>query len=486
MLPSKIAFVDLETTGTRANHDRIIEVGLVRVEDGVVTKTFSSLVNPHIYIPPQITTITGIKTQDVESAPSFREIADEIKVLLTDTIFVAHNVRFDYGFLKYEFARLNKTFSMKHFCTVRLSRLLFPQERHHNLDAIIERFKIVCENRHRAFDDANVLAKFYEMVQKSIQPETFTQMLSLAMKQPSLPPNLPKSDIESLPESPGVYVFHGENDMPLYIGKSINIRERVMSHFASDVRHGTEMKISQQIHKVTHIQTAGELGALFLESRLIKKHLPLYNRRLRYSYELICLKEKTNNDGYKTVSMETMDTLNMNPETFSSIIGVFRNRQEVKRFLTHVAKEHNLCEKLLGLEKTKSSCFASRLELCHGACVKEEKPLFYNLRFTTAFSASKLLPWPFPGPIIIEEHDAVNKRSEAFVFNRWCFLGSIKQREDNDGVSETTHPEFDLDTYKILRSYLRQEKNGVKVRVINENDLASLFNETQIPLLTLN
>lgn len=485
MLPSKLAFVDLETTGTSQNHDRIIEVGLVRVEDGVVTKTFSSLINPHVYIPPQITTITGIQTKDVESAPSFREIADELTDLLKDTIFVAHNVRFDYGFLKYEFARLNKTFTMKHFCTVRLSRLLFPNERHHNLDAIIERFKIACENRHRAFDDANVLAKFYEIIQKTIQPETLKHMLSLTMKQPSLPPNLSKEQIENLPESPGVYMFHGENDMPLYIGKSINIRDRVLSHFASDVRHGTEMKISQQIYKVSTIQTAGELGALFLESRLIKKHLPLYNRRLRYSYELIALKEAENDDGYKTVTMETLDTTPLDSESFSKVIGVFRNKQEVKRFLTHLAKEYSLCEKLLGLEKTKGACFSSRLEICKGACEKNERPLFYNLRFTTAFSQSKLLPWPFHGPIVIEERDALNKISEAFVFNRWCYLGSIKQREDHEGVSETSNPEFDLDTYKILRSYLRQEKNGVKVRVIKNEDLGTIFNETQMPLLHL-
>lgn len=485
MLPPKLAFVDLETTGTSANHDRIIEVGVVRVEDGIITKTFSSLVNPQSHIPKQITSITGIKTEDVENAPSFRELADEITDLLTDTIFVAHNVRFDYGFLKYEFARLNKSFSMRHFCTVRLSRLLFPSERHHNLDAIIERFNITCTNRHRALDDASVLATFYEILQKKIQPDVLKKTLSFAMKQPSLPPHLPKSAVDTLPQSPGVYMFFGEGDMPLYIGKSINIKDRVLSHFSSDVHRGTEMKISQQIHHIQTFPTAGELGALFLESQMIKKHLPLYNRRLRYSYELIALYETTNADGYKSLRMDSLDTSDVkNTDTLSSIIGIFRNKQEVKRFLTQQAKEYNLCEKLLGLEKTKGACFASRIEICKGACEKKEKPLFYNLRFTTAFSQSKLLPWPFSGPIVIEEHDVLSKMSEAFIFHKWCFVGSIKQYENHDSVSEVSQPSFDLDTYKILRSYLRQEKNGVKVRVLKQEDLKTLFNETQIPLLS--
>ena len=162
MLPKRLSFLDIETTGTRLTYDRIIEVGIITIElnqnnQYEIIKTFNSLVNPNSCIPSDITNITGITTEDVSNAPSFREVSVDILDCLDASILVAHNVRFDYGFLKHEFSRLEKTFSMKHFCTVKLSRKLFPRHPHHNLDALIERFNISCQRRHRAFDDANVL-----------------------------------------------------------------------------------------------------------------------------------------------------------------------------------------------------------------------------------------------------------------------------------------------------------------------------------------
>src|SRR5476649_2448024 len=139
MLPNKLAFVDIETTGMRSFYDRILEIGILRVENNEVTKTFKSLLNPQSYIPSEITMITGITARDIENAPTFRQIKDAILEILDDCVFVAHNARFDYGFLKSEFQRENHSFSSKHFCTVRLSRALYPQQSHHNLDSIIQR-----------------------------------------------------------------------------------------------------------------------------------------------------------------------------------------------------------------------------------------------------------------------------------------------------------------------------------------------------------
>src|SRR6266702_4216216 len=126
MLPPKLAFVDIETTGVRSSYDRIIEIGILRVENNKLVKSFQSLINPESYLPKEITMITGITQQDIEHAPTFRSVKDEIIEILADCTFVAHNVRFDYAFLKHELLRENITFSSKHFCTVRLSRLLFP------------------------------------------------------------------------------------------------------------------------------------------------------------------------------------------------------------------------------------------------------------------------------------------------------------------------------------------------------------------------
>src|SRR5437868_4812001 len=166
MLPKKLAFVDIETTGGRSFYDRVLEIGILRVEENQIVKTFHSLINPQAYIPPEITLLTGITARDIENAPTFRQIKDEILETLTDCIFVAHNVRFDYGFLKNEFQRENISFKSKHFCTVRLSQILYPMHRHHNLNAIIERFNFHCEQRHRALDDAQILFEFYKKIQE--------------------------------------------------------------------------------------------------------------------------------------------------------------------------------------------------------------------------------------------------------------------------------------------------------------------------------
>src|SRR3989338_9604582 len=207
MLPKRLSFLDIETTGTRLTYDRIIEVGIITIElnqnnQYEIIKTFNSLVNPNSCIPSVITNITVITTEDVSNAPSFREVSVDILDCLDASILVAHNVRFDYGFLKHEFSRLEKTFSMKHFCTVKLSRKLFLRHPHHNLDALIERFNISCQRRHRAFDDANVLFSFFQYIHKNVNQEELVNAINSALKKPSTPIKLSEEILNKLPESP--------------------------------------------------------------------------------------------------------------------------------------------------------------------------------------------------------------------------------------------------------------------------------------------
>lgn len=450
-LPKTLTFLDLETTGGRAMYDRIIEVGMLRVEDNQVVREYSSLVNPNAFIPPEIERLTGISQEDVAKAPSFREIADNVLEMLEGSIFVAHNVRFDYGFLKRELARLNINFSSKHFCTVRLSRSLFPSFRHHNLDSIIERFNLTCENRHRALDDARMIFLFYEEIQKTVPLETIASAINQGLKQPSLPPKLASQTTKDLPETPGVYLFYGTENVPLYIGKSKNIRDRVLSHFSSDIRSGKEMKIAQQIERIETIQTAGELGALLTESHLIKKLLPLYNHRLRSKHKLVALQE-TQEDGYKTVKMT--DVAEIDPGKLETFIGFFRSRRLAKAYLSRLRQEYHLCDKLLGLENTKTSCFSKRLDACFGACIGQEARINYNTRFILAFSESKIKPWPFNGPVSISEYHPFSGLRETFVIDKWCVLGSITGDDNGAEQFVSRIKAFDLDIYAILKGYI--------------------------------
>lgn len=293
MIPRKLSFVDVETTGMSSRYGRIIEIGIIRVEDHQIVDEYSTLINPNTHIDPFITTLTGITLEQLQDAPSFYAVKDRIKKLLLDTVFVAHNVLFDYSFIKHEFERLEESFSAKYCCSVKLSRNLYPRFKHHSLDALIKRFNLACQNRHRALDDARVIWDFYQLSFKRFGEEKLAGAFSKAFKRSSRPINITEEILDSLPESSGVYIFYNKDDAPLYIGKSKNIRTRVLSHFSSSKKISLDMKIAQDISRIEVIETAGELGALLLEATLIKKVQPLYNRQLRYASKLLALRKVT-------------------------------------------------------------------------------------------------------------------------------------------------------------------------------------------------
>lgn len=457
-IPKAITFLDIETTGGSIIRDRIVEIGAIRIENGIKVKEFSTLINPQQRFPEEISALTGISPHELENAPTFRAVKDELTEILEGSVLAAHNARFDYGFLKAEFKREEKTFSHKHFCTVKLSRALYPQHLHHNLDAVIERFGIICSNRHRALGDAQVLWDFFQIAQKDVGEKEFGRILGLLLRRPSLPAGIKPEIIEELPEAPGVYIFYGHEGAPLYIGKSVNIRERVLSHFANDTDSPTEMRISQTIESIETIQTAGELGALVRESRLIKELQPLYNRKLRKADNLIFAIEG-NSNGYKTAKL----TVGSWPD--GQVLGVFKSKSAARDYLWETGDKHRLCKKLLGLEKGSGSCFDVQIDKCNGACNNEEPAEKYNLRFDLAFVESKIKAWPFGGPIIISED------SENHVIDNWCYLGSVRGEK-----SETVRPEFDLDIYKIINGYLRKKNNQIKIKTIlnkiNQSELA--------------
>lgn len=482
MLPNKLTFVDIETTGTSARFGRIIEIGIIRVEEGKIVKTYNTLLNPQTHLPPEIEMLTGITQKELEDKPTFRQVKKDILEVLVDSVFVAHNVRFDYSFLKHEFGREQIDFRLKHFCTVKLSRALYPKERHHNLDALIERFNLKCENRHRAFDDALILWDFYQKAKNDSTDEAFINALSIALRRPNIPTNLSEDILENLPEQPGVYIFYGENGMPLYVGKSIDIKDRVLSHFSQDLHSFREMNIASQITSIEAIPTAGELGALFLESQLIKKLLPLYNRMLRNKRELIGLIKETDDKGYNTIKFESFDRIPV--EKLDSFLGFFRSKKETKNFLSDINKEYSLCEKLLGLEKATTACFGYRLGKCKGACIGKEIPLFYNLRFTSACYKTKIKPWPYNGPILISETNELTGNDEHFLIDKWCYLGNVKIKDNYfsnnfdslELCSSESNYVFDLDMYKILLRFLSKKENYNKVKVLEDTKVSQYLN----------
>jgi DNA polymerase-3 subunit epsilon len=455
------SFVDIETTGAHSRHDRIIEIGILRVEEDKLIRTYQKLINPETYLNPFISQMTGITQTDLETAPTFDEVKEEILEILDNTVFVAHNVRFDYGFIRNEFKRFGIQFSSKQLCTVKLSRTLFPQYTRHSLDSLIERFQFNMENRHRAFDDAKILWDFYQKVQIMFPLPTVEKVLQEIMKKPALPQHLSQTMLDNLPDGPGVYIFYGENDTPLYVGKSINLRDRVLSHFSDDLNSSKELKISQQIQRIETIQTVGEFGALLKEAELIKSIQPLYNTQLRRTHKVVLLKKKELADRFYTLEMAQVKEIK--PEDLTTTLGIFPNKKKAKEYIKKKSDEFQLCEKLLGLEKSSGSCFGHKLEKCKGACIQKEHFLSYNMRFIQAFSEKKIKSWPFEGPIKITEFDPIERKTEEFIANKWC-LASF----DNTDLF------FDYDTYKILVRYIFNHKNQAHIKPLHNEQLLDM------------
>ncbi len=449
---NKFAVIDVETTGGSSDNDYVIEIGIVLGEDGKVTNNYQTLVNPQKRISPYIEAYTGISSEELETAPTFDDIKDELYEMLYDRVFVAHNARFDYSFIKNEFRRHDIKFNAKQLCTVKLSRILYPRHKHHNLDSLIDRFGLNCEQRHRALPDAQATWEFLNYVTVNTPTEVLENTINKILKTSYIPININPELINDIPEQSGVYIFYGDEDIPLYVGKSINLKDRILSHFANDTSSSTELKISQQLKNIKTINTAGELGALLKESELIKQMKPLYNRVLRESRVLTVLRKNINENGFYTVAIDTAD--NISPEEFPNILGVFKNNKSAKDALLSLCTENSLCQKLLGLEKTDSYCFAYHLGTCNGACANEEETIAYNLRFIKAFEKLKLKTWPFTGPVVITEKN--QDISEQMVFNNWCLIGYV----DEFGSFNLNHEQgnFDYHTYQILRRYFKNAK----------------------------
>ena len=470
-----LVFVDIETTGGSHKFARVLEVGVVRVENNRVVATYKTLINPGGPVPAMITRLTGITTHDIEDAPSFQVIADELAEVLEGAVFVAHNVQFDYGFLRMEFERLGASFRPKLLCTVRLSRKLFPEHKGHKLSDLISRHGFAAAARHRAYDDAEVLWQFYQLLLAEFDLDTVDEAIHAQLRSQSLPSNLDKGLVDDLPEAPGIYIFEDEAGAPLYVGKSVNIRQRVMSHFTAFHDNPVERRIAADIRHVRTEVTHGELGALLTESERIKQLQPLHNRRLRKKSRLTLALRHRDADGYARLGLQDADTIN--PSQAEEIMAVYTTSTRARESLHTLARNFYLCPKLMGLEKSRGACFQVQLRKCRGACGGIETADEYNERFLSAFERQRLHGWPYAGAVLVTEMGAHKPGKEGLLFDQWCLVARVREDADGDVQITRHHDSFDLDQYKILRSYLANERNQRSVQTVSPGNVAALLGE---------
>ena len=452
-----VTFLDLETTGTTPLKDRITEIALVRFDHGVETARWQTLVNPGMPIPPFIQSLTGINDGMVANAPAFAEVAAQLLEFLDGTVLAAHNVRFDHGFLKAEFKRMGIVLQQKVLCTVKLSRLLYPQHYSHGIDAIVARHKIEGLARHRAMGDVEAILIMLADARRDLGEPAVQAAAEKLLSVPALPEHIDASLIGELPEAPGVYLFYGENDQPLYIGKATNMRARVFSHFGREAS-AQEKRMTQEIKRFEWLPVAGELSALLLESRLLKTRQPVYQRQKKYDQPLYSWQIDTQLQPH----VRLLERDEIASTHIESLFGTFKSKRQATEALRKIAELNQLCLKELGLEPGRSGACLAYPKRCKGVCCGQEDASMHALRLQQAMLVHKIKSWPYAGKIGIEEYSLDNDLRQVHVFERWAYLGAADSDEGLNALRAQVVPTgFDLDMYKLLLKILPQKKTRV-------------------------
>lgn len=385
---SSFIVVDVETTGSDPEKNRITDIACILVQGGEIVDVYASLVNPHQFIPHFISNMTGISNEMAFNAPEASEIFKEVTKIfdVPNPVFVAHNVNFDWSFVQRSFVREGLTpLEMPKLCTLKLARRLLPKEDKKNVGALADFYGIYIKNRHRALGDAEatalILIELLEKIQEEHNITSIDDLLhfqnkpikAYSLKQDYVEKHF--DTIETIPDEPGVYYFFDKNGNNIYIGKAKSLKSRVQSYFRSG--NLTSKKVADMVRKIESIKwecTGNELSALVLESREIKREQPKYNvmekRYLKYPFIKITADTK-----YPRV--EICNEVDNDNATY---YGPFKNYSLVNTLLTIIDKKFQLrkCEVNLDNSNTKP-CFYADIERCIAPCKESCTPEDYAL-----------------------------------------------------------------------------------------------------------
>lgn len=298
------AIVDIETTGGHASTHGITEVAVILHNGEAIEGKFQTLVNPGVAVPRYITALTGITNEMLYTAPRFEQVAASIFSLLQGRVFVAHNVNFDYSFLRHHLSEAGFELNSKKLCTVRMSRKLFPGFTSYSLGNLCRELQVSISNRHRAMGDVQATAKIFEMILEKDQTGVVAAMLKGRNKEQYLPPHLPAPDVTQLPTQAGVYYFHNQKKKIVYVGKASNLQQRVKSHFSNNDSGKRKQEFLRNIHSVSFKTCTSELAALILESVEIRRLWPLYNRSQKKYHHEYGLYTYEDRNGYTRLFIE--------------------------------------------------------------------------------------------------------------------------------------------------------------------------------------
>jgi DNA polymerase-3 subunit epsilon len=443
------AILDIETTGGKYDEEGITEIAIYRHDGETITDQFSSLVNPQIEIQPFVQKLTGISGKMLQNAPKFYEIAKRVVQITEDCVIVAHNAAFDYRILQTEFRRLGFTFERKSLCTVSLSQLLLPDQPAYSLGKLVRNLGIPFSDQHRAQGDAKVTVKLFELLlEKDLHKNILKAHIS--SEHPNKVPPKFLEVIDGLPSEMGVYYIHNSKNEIIYIGKSNNIKKRILNHLTGKSKKARV--IQNEIHKVTFALTGGELVSLLKEQNEIKTNAPKLNKAMKYRIFPMGIRLDD--------SVEYPELIVEQIKKEHTYFSVYKNSKSAKSAIFNWTENYGICLKKTSLSNKTGTCFLHEVNKCDGACTGKETPDSYRKKIKLLLADFE---YPFSDFIITSKGRKLGESSFIYIKGN-VFLGygyyelNHQIKNDKQIMSRLISMEDNPDVQKLIRSFLSRKK----------------------------
>jgi DNA polymerase-3 subunit epsilon len=451
---STYTIIDVETTG-RGN--KITEVSIFKYDGEQVVDEFTSLVNPEALIPDYITALTGIDNAMVADAPTFAEIAEQVLSITENTIFVAHNVNFDYNIIRNEFKSIKIDFRRRKLCTVRLSRTLFPGFRSYSLGKLCNSLNIDLVDRHRARGDAEAtVTLFRKLLAQENSKTVFTNFLKKGSKEATLPAHLSSELFNSIPNAPGIYYFKNKRGKIIYVGKAVNLKKRVLGHFYD--KKEKELTLCRETADIEFELSGSDLIARLMEDAAIKHNFPIYNRAAKRVPKPYAVFQFEDRQGLIHLAFNTLKAT-PNP------LQIFHSIRDCRLYLEQICEQFELCPKYCHLQESVWTCSHFKLTNCKGVCKDEESIVDYNERVHLAIEHITT-----SNQNVILKEKGRNINEEAFIMIKngtYCGYGFVDNSEqiiNPDDLDAFLIPQKETsEVMGILRKVLIQQTNFIKL-----------------------
>ena len=443
------AILDIETTGGKYDEEGITEIAIYRHDGETITDQFSSLVNPQIEIQPFVQKLTGISGKMLQNAPKFYEIAKRVVQITEDCVIVAHNAAFDYRILQTEFRRLGFAFERKSLCTVSLSQLLLPDQPAYSLGKLVRNLGIPFSDQHRAQGDAKVTVKLFELLlEKDLHKNILKAHIS--SEHPNKVPPKFLEVIDGLPSEMGVYYIHNSKNEIIYIGKSNNVKKRILNHLTGKSKKARV--IQNEIHKVTFALTGGELVSLLKEQNEIKTNAPKLNKAMKYRIFPMGIRLDD--------SVEYPELIVEQIKKEHTYFSVYKNSKSAKSAIFNWTENYGICLKKTSLSNKTGTCFLHEVNKCDGACTGKETPDSYRKKIKLLLADFE---YPFSDFIITSKGRKLGESSFIYIKGK-VFLGygyyelNHQIKNDKQIRSRLISMEDNPDVQKLIRSFLSRKK----------------------------